>query len=443
MTDLLNRPTVAPGTDEVVLPVADAPQPKRFDFDLSAASRIALAMLSGAAGLIHLVMVPGHMQESAIEGVLFALSGWIQIGLAVALATRPRRWLLTITIVVNLVFIGAWAISRIWGLPFGAHSGQPEAAAFADLTTVGFEAALVLLAGILLVRPSVGSKWSDSEFVFASIVPIAVIALTTGALMAPSTANHASAGHTHGANGEELVAADGHTHSTPTGEDNGFSALVNGQEHEGMAHTHGPDVALTADEQAQLDTELTWTQPLIDRYPTLADAKAGGYSEAGPFSPGLGLHLMPPIDKMAIGGDGVFDTEAELQSAYLIYDGIEDTSKLAGFMYMAVGTQGEPQGFAGANDHWHFHTNTCVVFADGKVQSPLGADRSATQEQCSKFGGTLIENTGYMVHLWNVPGYENPDGMFGNLTPAITCPDGKYNTVPDEEIGFTRTICRV
>jgi hypothetical protein len=428
MTDLLNRPTVAPGTDEVVLSVADEPRPKRSGSDLSAASRIALAMLSGAAGLIHLVMVPGHMQESAIDGMLFALSGWIQIGLAVGLAARPRRSLLTITIVVNLVLIGAWAISRLWGLPFGAPSGQAEAAGFADLTTVGFEATLVLLSGILLVRPSVGSKWRDSEFVFASIVPIAVVALTTGALMAPSTVNHATAGHAHGAT---------------TGDDKGFSALANGQGNEAMAHTNGPDVALTVDEQAQLDSELAWTQPLKDRYRTLADAKASGYTEAGPFSPGLGLHVMPPIDKMAIGGDGVFDTEAEVQSAYLIYDGIEDSSKLAGFMYMAIGTQGAPQGFAGANDQWHFHTNTCVVSADGKIQSPLGADRSATQEQCNKFGGTLIENTGYMVHLWNVPGYENPDGMFGSLTPAITCPDGYYNTVPDEEIGYTRSICRV
>lgn len=210
-----------------------------------------------------------------------------------------------------------------------------------------------------------------------------------------------------------------------------------------MRHGHGEDVALTPEEQAQLDTQLSWTQPLIDNYPTLAAAKAAGYTEAGPFAPGLGLHLTPPAGKMRIGGDGRIDSQAEVEGAYLIYDGIEDSSRLAGFMYMAVGVQGEPEGFAGPNDKWHFHTNTCVVVAEGKIQSPLGADRSATQEQCDRFGGTLIEDTGYMVHLWNVPGYENPDGLFGNLTPAITCPDGSYYTIPDEEIGFTRTICRV
>jgi hypothetical protein len=438
MTDLLNRPAVAPGTNEIVLPVADAPTPVDRTFELSAACRIALAMLSGAAGLIHLVMVPGHTQEAAVDGVLFAIAGWVQVGLAVVLAARPRRPWLWATIVVNLVFIGAWAISRVWGMPFGAHAGQSESAGFVDLTTVGFEAALVVVAAVLLLRPTVASSWSDAEFVLASVVPLAVVALTTGALMAPSTADHATAGHAHG---DELVAGDGHTHASEPDDDKGFAALVNGQDHEGMAHSHGADEPLTADEQAALDAQLAGTQVLQDRYPTLADAKAAGYTEAGPFSPGLGLHLMPPIEKMTLAGDGVFDTAAELESAFLIYDGIEQDASLAGFMYMAYGVQGEPQGFAGPNDHWHFHTNTCVVFTDGKVEAPLGADRSATQAQCDRFGGRLIENTGYMVHLWNVPGYENPDGMFGNLTPALTCPDGTYHTISDEEIGFVRTLC--
>jgi len=347
---------------------------------------------------------------------------------------------LWLTITVNVAFVAAWAVSRLWGWPFGAHAGVAESTSFVDLTTVGFEIALVGGAILWLARPGFGATWSDKEFVMASVVPLAVVALTTGALMAPSTADHAGAGHSHS---DELATGDGHTHAETGEDDRGFAALVNGQDHEGMAHTHGADVALSADEQQRLDEQLAWTKALVDDYPTLAAAKAAGYTEAGPFAPGLGLHLMPPPAKMRIGGDGTIDTRAEVEGAYLIYDGIDDSSRLAGFMYMAVGVQGEPEGFAGPNDHWHFHTNTCVVFADGKVQSPLGADRSATQEQCSRFGGTLIENTGYMVHVWNVPGYENPDGLFGNLTPAITCPDGSYYTIPDEEIGYTRSICRV
>ena len=61
---------------------------------------------------------------------------------------------------------------------------------------------------------------------------------------------------------------------------------------------------------------------------------------------------------------------------------------------------------------------------------------------CTDVGGTWIEFTGYMVHVWNVPGYESPDGMFTELNPRITCPDGTYHKVPTEEIGERASTCR-
>jgi hypothetical protein len=434
MTDLLDRPTVVPGTAETVLPVGDAPEPARPPLAVSAPGRIALAMLCGAAGVIHLVMVPTHTQLSTAEGVAFAIAGWTQLGLAVLLAARPTRPLLALAISANVVFIGAWAMSRIWGLPYGSHVWEAESASFVDLTVVGFEAALILVASVLLWRPGAASSWSDSDYVLASVLPIAVVVLTTAALMAPSTADHT---HATGA-GEMLVAGDGHQHSheADAGDDRGFSLLGNGHQHESEI------VELDDATQAALDREIAATAVLVERYPTLAAAKAAGYTEAGPFSPGLGLHLMPPVDKMGLGGDGRFDTTAELESPFLIYDGIEPDAPLAGFMYIAFGVAGEPEGFSGPNDHWHFHTNVCITMNNGKVEAPLGADRAATQEQCDRFGGRLIPDTGYMVHVWSVPGYENPDGMFAELTPSIECPDGTYHTIPDEEIGFVRTLCR-
>ena len=35
-----------------------------------------------------------------------------------------------------------------------------------------------------------------------------------------------------------------------------------------------------------------------------------------------------------------------------------------------------------------------------------------------------------MVHVWTVPGYESPQGVFSELNPKMTCPDGTYFTVP-------------
>ena len=60
---------------------------------------------------------------------------------------------------------------------------------------------------------------------------------------------------------------------------------------------------------------------------------------------------------------------------------------------------------------------------------------------CTDVGGSWIDYTGYMVHVWNVPGYESPDGMFSELNPALTCPDGTYYTVPTEELGLRDSTC--
>ena len=64
---------------------------------------------------------------------------------------------------------------------------------------------------------------------------------------------------------------------------------------------------------------------------------------------------MPP--KISVNPSGVMDDQA-LAGAYLIYDGVEPDSRLAGFMYLAY-RQTEPEGFAGPHDHCP-STPTCA-----------------------------------------------------------------------------------
>ena len=44
-----------------------------------------------------------------------------------------------------------------------------------------------------------------------------------------------------------------------------------------------------------------------------------------------------------------------------------------------------------------------------------------TEARCDEIGGQWIEFTGYMVHLWNVPGYESRDGLFAENPDAVAC----------------------
>jgi len=190
-----------------------------------------------------------------------------------------------------------------------------------------------------------------------------------------------------------------------------------------------------------LSKQLAVTSSLVERYPTLGAAEAAGWNRAGPFSPGLGVHYMGP--GFGLNADGRMDPE-DLLAPMLIFDGLTPDAKLAGFMYLAYGTTAEPEGFAGANDHWHYHEHVCIATApDGSISTPFGADLDGvTEGMCTEAGGSWLDYTGYMVHVWNVPGYESPDGMFTELNPAITCADGTYHRIDIGQLGDRDTTCR-
>ena len=140
--------------------------------------------------------------------------------------------------------------------------------------------------------------------------------------------------------------------------------------------------------------------------------------------------------------DGKMDP-TDLAAPMLIFDGLTPDAPLAGFMYLAYGTKGEPAGFAGPNDHWHYHEKICIVgHPGGGIDTPFGADaEGVTEAMCTKVHGSWLPFSGYMVHVWNVPGYESPDGMFSELNPKITCPDGTYHTIKTVDIGNRSSTC--
>ena len=42
--------------------------------------------------------------------------------------------------------------------------------------------------------------------------------------------------------------------------------------------------------------------------------------------------------------------------------------------------------------------------------------------------GNWVASTQYLLHVWTVPGYTNPLGVFAHANPALTCGDGTYYT---------------
>jgi hypothetical protein len=424
MTDVLDR------LDVVEVPAPDpVPERRTASREMSPSLLRLAAAFSIAAGVIHLVMVPPHAGESMTEGIGFALTGWFQIVTAWLLLNRKQRALLMPIAVANAAFIGAWVWSRTAGLPFGAHKGIKEALGFVDLTCVGFEVALLVTCALLARRPeqtNTKAKTGKRAMRFSLAVIIGVFALTTAAVASPGARNH---GHTDGHTDGTTAAADGHNHGTAAApvDDKGLSALSNGHH-----HVIGPELPLDAATRAQLTHQIAVTQQVAQMYPTVAAAEAAGYHRAGPYSPGLGAHYIRPSGP-GLNADGVEDDADLLSPLAIIYAGTNPDSPIAGFMYYSM-SKDEPQGFAGPNDHWHYHTNTCIKYnADGSIDAPFGADTEAPADLCTQAGGGVMPVTQWMVHVWSVPGWESQQGLFGEVNPALTCPDGTYYQLPLEQ----------
>jgi hypothetical protein len=179
--------------------------------------------------------------------------------------------------------------------------------------------------------------------------------------------------------------------------------------------------------QTALTAQLAQTMSLIEKYPTIADAEAAGYRRAGRFNPGLGTHYTGGR------GDGVITgVGGERMVPQLIYDGTEPDSPLAGFMYLANGpNDAAPEGFVGPNDHWHEHTNLCIKLDAGRIIALGSDDPEMTQPKCSQLGGMYIQQSGFMIHVWTVPGYESSMGVFSGVNPKLRCPDGTYFKAPE------------
>jgi hypothetical protein len=75
------------------------------------------AGLALASELIHLWMVPGEFMLAPLRGIFFLLVAAGQGWLAVSLLFGPGRWALRLGMLLNLVVILVWAVTRFTSLP--------------------------------------------------------------------------------------------------------------------------------------------------------------------------------------------------------------------------------------------------------------------------------------------------------------------------------------
>ena len=114
----------------------------RTDLVLPTAALVA-AVLSVGAAVIHAVVIPPHLAESAQYGAFFAALTLAQLGWAALVVVRPRSWTLASGIAGNLGTVVLWAATRTAGIPMGVAAGQREPIGVLDTTCCLLELGIV------------------------------------------------------------------------------------------------------------------------------------------------------------------------------------------------------------------------------------------------------------------------------------------------------------
>jgi hypothetical protein len=289
----------------------------------------------------------------------------------------------------RITIVGAVAQTAGLGVDAWMHIKDPTLAAREALLTFSNVGHVLLLGGMALVIVGIviatlGPRLVHTPRPVRFGVPLALaILLGTGSVAAANSG--LAKPHDHG-----LSSPGGHTHAG--------------------GHGHGaelPPVALNDATRTKLAGELRTARKVAETYPTVADAERAGYKAVTPYIPLIGAHY---IRYLSI--DGTFDIE---QPEMLLYDGTAKTSRITGLSYYVVG-KSEPQGFVGANDHWHQHIGLCI---DQKRSFVVGSEQTSLAE-CIRRGGVKVDGRdGWMVHAWVVGGWESTQGVFSAENPQL------------------------
>jgi hypothetical protein len=405
-----------------------------------------LVAFSLGAGVIHFAYSGEHFDVAWAHGTFFAVVAWFQLSWAVGIMVRPTRSVLALGAVVNALVIGTWIMSRVWGVPVGPGAWDPEPIALADGLATGLEVGIVAISLAVLARPALAQQSVRPSVGMAGIglSGLAVAVVSTLALAPAFASDHhhgdegEEAGHAHddeetaGHAGDDM--AEGTDHHAATGEQveghtnvviaaDGTSACEeSGYGNEGNSgHGHRGPVAFTpidAQTRVTFAAQVEQSNVVAAKYPTPAAAEAAGWRRITPYVPCIAAHY---LNNSLL--DGTFDPG---NPEILLFDGTDPDSNLVGLSYLAfTDPDNPPEGFAGDNDPWHIHRQLCL--GGGGVVG----DENTTKEQCEGRGGRLVPlNNLWMMHMWNVAGWDSRWGLFSSEHPDLGGTIGDINAAP-------------
>lgn len=394
LDDSVGHDTTTPAAD---FPTGEAPSTEPDHQPILALSMLAALLLSLAAAA-HLVATRERLNIWKTEAFFVSLTGMVQFAIALLIARRPARRSLVLGVLGALLPASAWALTRFSGYPFGPLEATKAPVHFFDVAVTVVES-MAAYCALMALASRRRIEHSSVQHLHASSSRAALATLWLAALVGSaalfSSVSASAAGPGTGG---------GHDHSTSGGHDHSATAATN--------------AGLTSDQRKVLGEQLTQAREVALQYPTVKDALDAGLVRAGPYSAGAGAHYFRLDDAV----QDSFDID---RPASWLYSGNQPDSVVVGLMYYLTGDTA-PEGFAGPGDEWHQHGGACYSFdEDGQIDVPLPVDQDVTKEQCHAIpGANFIDRTGWMVHVWAVPGWESPTGVFAHNHTELLCPDG-------------------
>jgi hypothetical protein len=229
----------------------------------------------------------------------------------------------------------------------------------------------------------------------------------------------ASAGHDHAETTPGSTTGGDHTH-TPPPDGSGSTTPTTGHQHttpppDGgtttpttSGHDHDPPPSgpvqladLPPDIRAQVTSVRDWAM----QYPTAQSATAAGYQQITVFFHGIAAHY---LNFSLL--DSTFDPA---HPEVLLYG---EQGQLVGVNYIVYSGASPPEGFPGDLDGWHEHPVLCRSTSSGLI---IAAEET-TAAQCAAMGGVQFSFAGYyLLHVWCIPGWESPEGIFSHENSRI------------------------
>lgn len=191
---------------------------------------VQVAVLSAAAGAIHLSVAGAHFDYFWLHGTFFVAVGLAQIAWAGLVLAYPIRPVFVVGAAGNALVIFTWVMSRTIGAPFGPQPWVAEPITAIDALATAFEVLIVGAVFFRLRRPATEAPRELSLGRLAAFGAV-VVALAAGGIVRDGLT-----GHVHGGLGELSLSAGGHAHAgSPIAPDDPLLLELEGAVREGGA----------------------------------------------------------------------------------------------------------------------------------------------------------------------------------------------------------------